>query len=123
MESFSIRRHVSRLASLAIVMHANRYQKCLCPLAIKAGGGTENWGKREEKATRQKPKKQREESAKKREAKGVEPPSAFFFSRTKEITKEATITIGFTFFITRELAEEASITIGFSFSRITKPAG
>jgi hypothetical protein len=43
-------------------------------------------------------------------------------SRMKEITEEATITIGFTFFRTREPAEEASITIGFSFSRITKPA-
>jgi hypothetical protein len=53
---------------------------------------------------------------------GVEPPPALSFSRTKEITEEATITIGFTFFRTREPAEEASIIIGFSFSRITKPA-
>jgi len=29
---------------------------------------------------------------------GVEPPSALYSSRTKEITEEATITIGFTFF-------------------------
>jgi hypothetical protein len=52
----------------------------------------------------------------------VEPPSALFSSRTKEIPEEATITTGFTFFRTREPAEEASITIGFSFSRITNPA-
>ena len=37
---------------------------------------------------------------------GVEPPSALYSSRTKEITEEATITIGFTFFRTREPAEE-----------------
>jgi len=40
------RRHVSRLMFLTAVMHADRYRKCLHPLAIKARGEMDRKGKR-----------------------------------------------------------------------------